>query len=90
MQATLQRLMQHQPPLVAVLPRQPGTKEARYAHLLSGEVQSSEAPAEPRSFSASAENDGRMARLEQQVSELQQELAELKQELSNFRKQFES
>ena len=31
-QSTLQRLMQREPPLVMVLPRQPGTKEARYAH----------------------------------------------------------
>src|SRR5271163_816587 len=37
-QATLQRLMQREPPLVKVLPRQPGTKEARYAHLLAGDV----------------------------------------------------
>ena len=32
-QSTLQRLAQREPPLVKVLPRQPGTKEARYAHL---------------------------------------------------------
>src|SRR6201988_608135 len=37
-QSTLQRRMRGGPPLVTVLPRQPGTKEARYAHLLSGEV----------------------------------------------------
>src|SRR5712691_8892137 len=37
-QSTLQRLIQRDPPLAMVLPRQPGTKEARYAHLLSGEV----------------------------------------------------
>ncbi len=36
-QSTLQRLMKREPPLVKVLPRQPGTKEARYAHLFSGE-----------------------------------------------------
>src|SRR5580704_12617869 len=36
-QSALQRLMQREPPLVKVLPRQPGTKEARYAHLFSGE-----------------------------------------------------
>src|ERR1700686_1974785 len=35
-QSTLQRLMKREPPLVTILPRQPGTKEARYAHLLSG------------------------------------------------------
>ena len=38
-QCTLQRLAQREPPLVKVLPRQPGTKEARYAHLLSGDAQ---------------------------------------------------
>src|SRR5712664_3008428 len=37
-QSTLQRLMKREPPLVKMLPRQPGTKEARYAHLLSGDV----------------------------------------------------
>ena len=34
--AGLQKLMEREPPLAAVLPRQPGTKEPRYAHLLSG------------------------------------------------------
>jgi uncharacterized protein len=37
-QSVLQRLMQREQPLVTMLQRQPGTKEARYAHLLSGEV----------------------------------------------------
>src|SRR6202166_4666036 len=37
--STLQRLMNREPPLVKLLPRQPGTKEARYAHLLSGDVE---------------------------------------------------
>jgi uncharacterized protein len=36
----LQKLMERELPLAAVLPRQPGTKEPRYAHLLSGEVES--------------------------------------------------
>jgi uncharacterized protein YceH (UPF0502 family) len=38
-ESTLQRLMKREPPLVKILPRQPGTKEARYAHLLSGDVE---------------------------------------------------
>ena len=38
-QSTLQRLMKREPPLAKMLPRQPGTKEARYAHLLSGDVE---------------------------------------------------
>src|SRR5271168_5298526 len=36
--SALQRLMQREPSLVTALPRQPGTKEIRYAHLLSGEI----------------------------------------------------
>jgi len=41
-QAVLQRLMTREPVLVKVLPRQPGTKEARYIHLLSGDVEAFE------------------------------------------------
>src|SRR5271169_2870534 len=37
--STLQRLMKRAPPLAALLPRQPGTKEARYAQLLSEDVE---------------------------------------------------
>src|SRR5436190_23424347 len=33
-QSALQRLSKREPPLVTVLPRQVGTKEARYAHLM--------------------------------------------------------
>ena len=36
-QSSLQRLIEREPPLVAVLSRQPGTKESRYTHLFSGE-----------------------------------------------------
>ncbi len=36
----LQRLMEREPPLVALLPRQPGARESRYAHLLSGPLDS--------------------------------------------------
>jgi uncharacterized protein len=38
--AGLDKLMERDPPLAAILPRQPGTKEARYAHLLCGPVES--------------------------------------------------
>src|SRR5215469_17642067 len=38
-QASLQKLMQREPPLAVMLPRQPGTKESRYGHLLSGEME---------------------------------------------------
>jgi uncharacterized protein len=83
--STLQRLMQREPPLVAILPRQPGTKESRYAHLLSGEVTTAEvAPAMPRSVAGERSSD-----LESEVAELRREVHELKQQFEEFRKKFE-
>ena len=38
----LNLLMRREPPIVEVLPRQPGTKEVRYAHLLSGHPRADE------------------------------------------------
>jgi len=72
-QATLQRLMQREPPLVKVLPRQPGTKEARYAHLLAGDV----VEAEP-STALVESGASTMAQLEAEVAALRQEVAELR------------
>jgi uncharacterized protein len=89
-QSTLQRLMKREPPLVKVLPRQPGTKEARYAHLLSGDVEV--LPPESAvgvAVTSSANNGDRIARLEGQVENLQTEIADLKQQFAAFRKQFE-
>src|ERR1700732_4295498 len=37
-QSALQKLVQRDPPLVKVLPRQPGTKESRWMHLMAGDV----------------------------------------------------
>ncbi len=89
-QSSLQRLMQREPPLVAVLPRQPGTKESRYAHLLSGEVEV-EGLASPRATSplSASGDDERVSRLEEAVAALKSEVGELKQQLAEFRKQFE-
>src|SRR5215831_2254469 len=36
--STVDRLAHREPPLVAMLPRQPGTKESRYMHLFSGDA----------------------------------------------------
>jgi hypothetical protein len=82
--STLQRLMHREPELVKLLARQPGTKEARYAHLLSGDVEevSTEAPSE-------AGPGELMAQLEQQIAELKSDIADLKQQFAAFRKQFE-
>lgn len=89
-QSTLQRLMERDSPLVKILPRQPGTKESRYIHLLSGDVETWTVPADESATAlyASGESD-RIARLEQQVDQLRAEMAEVKQQLAEFRKQFE-
>ena len=87
-QSTLQRLMQREPALVRVLPRQPGTKEARYMHLFCGDA----APAPDQQASSglpSSATDDRVARLESIVTSLHAELAEVKEQLAAFRKQFE-
>jgi uncharacterized protein YceH (UPF0502 family) len=89
-QSSLQHLMKREPPLVKALPRQPGTKEVRFVHLLSGEVESwdSGAAAEPQSTIASVDAE-RITRLKEEISEIRKELSELKQQYALFRKQFE-
>lgn len=83
-EATLTRLMEREPePLVKRLPRAPGTKESRYAHLFSGDVDSlAPEPAPPP--------PDRVARLESEVAALRAELSELREQFLGFRRQFES
>ena len=85
-QSALQKLMQREPALVKVLPRQPGTKESRYTHLLSGDV---EIPDAPQSFTArptSSSEDHRVTRLEEEVDQLRKDVANLKEQFAEFRK----
>ena len=86
-ESILRRLMEWQPaPLAVRLARQPGTKEQRNAHLLSGEpaaVASAEAPPE-----APARGE-RLAALEAEVRELRNEVRALGERLDKFRAQFE-
>ena len=84
----LQQLMRREPPLAKALGRRPGTKEIRYAHLLCGDVEAWEPPAETASSSNSADAE-RLIQLEEQVAALRNEVAELKQQMAEFRKQFE-
>jgi uncharacterized protein len=96
-QAALQKLMSRDPALVKVLARQPGTKESRYVHLLSGDVQDDAAVAETfvardragGNFGGHAGDGGTIARLEAEIATLKNEIAELKQQFAQFRKQFE-
>jgi uncharacterized protein len=87
-QSTLQRLMEREPPLVRVLPRQPGTKEARYIHLLVGvESLADSALAEP--VPEPARGASRVDELEKEVVEIRREISDLKQQFADFKKQFE-
>jgi uncharacterized protein YceH (UPF0502 family) len=86
--STLDRLGQRQPPLAAILPRQPGTKESRYLQLFSGDAP----PAEllpVRAPARSSPDDDRLGHLENEVLELKREVVEMQQQLAAFRKQFE-
>lgn len=95
-EATLEELIRHeQQPLVVRLPRQPGRKESRYAHLLSGPIEVEAQESEPTMtrpeaarVAVRAENE-RIARLEAEVEALRREVTELRQQLDDFRKQFE-
>jgi len=89
-QSALQRLMNREPPLVKVLARQPGTKESRYVHLLSGDEKPVSSTA-GRQVPAAVEGekmDG-FSRLSSEMAELRRDVADLKQQFAAFRKQFE-
>jgi uncharacterized protein len=89
-QSALQHLMNRQPPLVKILARQPGTKESRYIHLLSGDVEPASSPAVHETLPvASRQNIDDFSRLELEVAELRKDIADLKQQFAAFRKPFE-
>ena len=82
---TLNGLVSRDPePLVARLPRQPGQKEGRFAHLLSGEIDLEAVPAASPAAAAP-----RRSNLEQKVEELAAEIESLKAQFEEFKKQFE-
>lgn len=80
--ATLQRLSKREPPLAMVLPRQPGTKEVRYAQLFSPEPEHLPAPVAP------AENprDDRFIQLQEEVAELRRAVQDLGEQFAELRR----
>jgi hypothetical protein len=72
--------MQREPALAAALPRQPGMKEIRYAHLLSGDVETIAQPVHGASETGGSDRE-RILRLEAEVAKLREELDALQQEL---------
>ena len=87
----LQNLMEREEPLLMRLPRQPGRKEHRFAHLLAGTPDIDEAsalPTEPARLQVAAEND-RITKLEEEVVALRTELDDVRSQLKSFQAQFE-
>lgn len=88
-QSALDSLARRDDPLVVKLERQPGQKDARYIHLLSGEIDPASLPtARDRAAAAGGQNEG-MEKLEADVVRLTSELATFREEFAEFRRQFD-
>ena len=83
----LQFLIDKYPPLAAKLARAPGAKEARYAHLLSGEL--AEGLEQAGAQAIAAPRQDRVSQLEAEVAQLREELARLSAEFAEFRRLLE-
>jgi len=101
--STLRHLIERDQPLVKLLPRQPGTKEARYMHLLSGDVTTT--PAEPASarahtapsvapsarsvitFPTAAASSAPIPSATDRITQLEQNVSTLQQEISDLKQQ---
>ena len=90
-ETTLQALIKRDKPLVSKLPRQPGRKEHRYAHLLSGAVLQEEGQLQAGDFFAEEgiTKQDRLAQLEDEIQVLRAELNQLRQTFEKFKNQFE-
>lgn len=87
---TLDTLVNREPPLIAKLDRQPGQKEARFAHLLSGEVKGDiAAPVRETPAASPAVPSDRIGKLEREVESLRSELSAFRETFDEFRKQFD-
>ena len=84
----LEHLAEKYPPLVAALPRAPGTKETRHVHLLGGDALVQEM-AEAQGGASAGGGRGRIAELEDEVRRLREELDALRSEFATFRQQFD-
>src|SRR5271168_4982606 len=89
--AALNLLMRRDPPLVKVLPRQPGTKESRYMHLFSGEatLEYDGSPVASVPTEATHANSDRIRDLEHELNQLRRELETLREQFAAFQKQFQ-
>jgi uncharacterized protein YceH (UPF0502 family) len=93
-QTTLERLASREPsgeaapsasgPLTVLLPRQPGSREARYAHLLSGVPDVTALAAQPAASPRESADAARISRLEEEVATLTSAVHALEQRLERL------
>jgi uncharacterized protein YceH (UPF0502 family) len=86
---TLDNLMRREEPLVVRLERQPGQKEVRYAHLLSGEIDLATYAKEVSSSGSKQADNERLTTLENELENLRGEFNLFRQSFEEFKKQFE-
>ncbi|MGQ0543205.1 MAG: YceH family protein [Blastocatellia bacterium] len=88
-QETLEDLASRNEPLVMKLERQPGQKEARYVHMLSGEPDVASLSFHREISHTGGSSDERIAKLEQEIEQLSSDLASFREIFDEFRKQFD-
>jgi uncharacterized protein YceH (UPF0502 family) len=86
-ETTLQELEERN--FIRKLPRQPGARESRFAHVLAGEPEFTAETASAAPSPAPSPAGDRIAKLEEELAQLRDEVADLRNELASFRKQFE-
>ena len=85
--AEVESVLDRMPELVTKLPRRPGEKEVRYAHLLSGPPPAAVDTGELIADSAPPARSDRIATLEAEVAQLRRELEDLQKQFAGFQKQ---
>ena len=86
--AEVETVIERLPELIVKLPRRPGEKEVRYAHLFSGTPAVAETEREaPEPFHAVRTD--RISALEQEIAQLRSEIEDIKQQFAGFKRQFE-
>jgi uncharacterized protein len=85
--AALQKLIEREPSLAVMMQRQPGTKESRYAHLLSGPVESiavAQVQSWPENSAENLAQEERIVQLEASVATLREEVSALRQKIDSL------
>ncbi len=91
-ETTLHNLSLRETPLVVKLPRLPNSRESRFAHLLSGDINIEEMSAAVERTEVSSSRGGgneRIVKLEEEVIFLRLKLTDLEAQFAEFKKQFE-